>query len=104
VTPTEITQYLTVGVLFLSTIFIPEYLRRRRLGTATERQSEASWQSLTKAYQEERDSLQKRLDSRDKVYAEQLRLVEADFENKVHDLEATIAELRTEVRILRRRD
>jgi hypothetical protein len=94
VTPTELTGFLTLGVLFVSAIVIPALSRRRQRGTVQERQTEASWAGITATLQAERNTLQARLDERDKVYAGRLELVEAEFENKIRDMQLIIKDLR----------
>lgn len=90
--PTELTGFLTLGVLFVSAIVVPAWLRHRAQGTSEERQSVASWQGITTALQKERDALQDRLDSRDAAYDARLTLVRKEFEEEITKLKAKVAE------------
>lgn len=95
--PTEWTGALTLFVMFASSIVIPEVLRRRRLGTVEQRQTEASWKDINEALVKERNTLQRRLDERDQYYAAQLKLVEDRFLAQVKALQEQVTEHQTTI-------
>lgn len=102
-TPEAITAYAALVVTVVTSIVVPQILRRRAARAALDGNKVASWQGLTSALQDERDDLRKRLDAVEGDYKKRMLELEAEYTRQLTEARSRIKMLEDEVAELYRR-
>lgn len=98
----EITSIASVGVVALSSVFIPWYLRWRRRVDDLDKNELLNWNLLNRSIAKERDDLRSRLDEIDAHYVNRVKALQTEFDAQMGAARARIRDLEQEVAALRR--
>jgi Skp family chaperone for outer membrane proteins len=82
-----ITAIAAVLISLLSVLVIPYVARQRRLTQSADSNQVVSWQSITKAIQDERDKLKQELDLLEEEHRTKMRVMQNDYETKIHTMQ-----------------
>lgn len=92
-----ITAIAAVLISVLSALVIPYVARQRRLTQNADSNQVVSWQSITKAIQDERDKLKVELDLVEEEHRSKMRAMQADYDSQIATANQRIRELESDV-------
>jgi septal ring factor EnvC (AmiA/AmiB activator) len=103
----DATEWTAIGTLVIGVITglgVPFFVRQRRLTQSADSNQIVSWQSITKAIQDERDKLKSELDLVEEEHRSKMRTMQADYDaqlatanNRIRELESDVNRMATQI-------
>lgn len=100
--PVEITSIVGVIISLIVSVIVPFILARRKRLHDADATGVASWESLTKALQAERDKYKAEVDENAGITRQKMREFEAECDRRLNLANVRIAALETQVSDLKR--